>query len=66
MNWLSLGVIGGCVMMFVIALIWHQYKKRMKADEEARANAQKIIDEIAEKEKKKQLKKVATKQKETK
>ena len=66
MDWLSLGIIAGCVMMFVIALIWHQYKKRIAADEAARANAQRVIDEIAEKEKRKQKRKIAAAQKEKK
>lgn len=49
MDWLTLGIIGGCVMMFATALVWHRYRVRLKADEEARQNAQRAIDAIAEK-----------------
>lgn len=61
MDWLTLGIIGGCVMMFATALVWHRYRVRLKADEEARQNAQKSIDVIAEKAKK--SKKVVDKEK---
>lgn len=66
MDWLTLGIIAGCAMMFIIALVWRQYKIRLKADEHARDNAQKIIDGIAEKEKKKQVNKTAQKRKDKK
>lgn len=61
MDWLTLGIIIGCAVMLVTALALQWYRKRLKADEEARKKAQEVIDEVAAKSRRKKLQKVNTK-----
>lgn len=56
MDWLNFGIIIGCAVMFAIALVWHRYRERMKADELAREEAQKAIDVAADAARKKSAK----------
>ncbi|MDR3298064.1 MAG: hypothetical protein LBT19_01695 [Candidatus Nomurabacteria bacterium] len=51
MDWLSLGIIIGCAVMFVIAIVWSKYRARLKADEEARERALRTGKKGARKEK---------------